>query len=548
MNFFALSSILIIITCSIGSILLFKESKRNSAILIWGFVTTLSAIWGIGSLIFSTTKNYNTAILGWQIGGIASILSPIVHHHFVLAYLNNIQKRTLILLYLGGLITLVYQFVFPEYFFGKLKFIFNQFYCVSFLKTDNFPYFIYYVLVHNILLLYSFALLIKTYKNCKKENQTRHKYMLLGSGIGWLGVHGDFLTTFNHNYYPHTNIALAIFPLIIAYAIIRHQLLDIKIVIRKSIVYTILITGLTIIYFGLSHLTEKLFQNILGYQSIFMSFGLATFIATIFMPLKHVIQNIIDYSFLKGKPAEIAEENERLREEASQKEKFKAVATLASGLAHEVKNPLTAIKTFTEYLPHKLDDKEFLQIFSKLVGKEVDRIDNLVQELLDFARPSASQFSPTNIHAVINETLDLLSSDLIKRGIKTDRTLSAEPSILMADKNQLKQVFLNLFMNAIDAMPHGGILRIETIIEGALTKPKTPNPKPQLIISISDTGCGIAKDDLKHIFDPFFTKKDGGTGLGLSIVKGIIENHGGKITCTSEIGKGTEFKIIFLAR
>ena len=130
---------------------------------------------------------------------------------------------------------------------------------------------------------------------------------------------------------------------------------------------------------------------------------MASLIALIFTPLKNKIQDLVDRSFFKATPMEISEQNEKL----------KAVATLASGLAHEIKNPLTPIKTFSEQLPSRLDDKEFLLKFSKIISKEVDRIDSLVQELLSFAKPSPPQLKPVNIHQLIEQILDLLNNDLI---------------------------------------------------------------------------------------------------------------------------------------
>ncbi|MCA9398880.1 MAG: hypothetical protein KC618_03955, partial [Candidatus Omnitrophica bacterium] len=276
---------------------------------------------------------------------------------------------------------------------------------------------------------------------------------------------------------------------------------------------------------------ERLFQNILGYKSILGSIIAALVIATVFTPLRNKIQKIFDRIFYQGTPEEISQQNELLRQEVAQAEKFKAVATLASGMAHEIKNPLTAIKTFSEYLRIKGEDPEFREKFSELVGKEVDRVDNLVHELLEFARPAPLTLKDTNIHKLLDETLEFLSSKLVKHNINTEKAFKSDIELIKADPNQLKQVFLNLFMNAIDAMEKGGTLTISTL---------NPNPST-LSISIKDTGCGIPKEDLKHIFDPFFTKKDNGTGLGLAISYGIIKEHHGDIKVKSKPNEGTEF-------
>ena len=209
---------------------------------------------------------------------------------------------------------------------------------------------------------------------------------------------------------------------------------------------------------------------------------------------------------------------------------MKTVAIMASGMAHEIKNPLTPIKTFSEQLPSHLDDKEFLLKFSKIIGKEVDRIDNLVQQLLNFAKPAPPQLKQVNIHQLIEQTLELLNNDLIRHKISLNTSFENKNILIRLDPQQIKQALLNIFLNAIDAMPEGGLLSVNT---------NTQSNK--LCMTITDTGNGINAEDINHIFDPFFSKKDHGTGLGLSITHEIIKNHNGKIFAESELGQGNCF-------
>jgi len=203
-------------------------------------------------------------------------------------------------------------------------------------------------------------------------------------------------------------------------------------------------------------------------------------------------------------------------------------------MAHEIKNPLTAIKTFCEYLPGKLEDKEFLKKFSRIVRNEVNRIDNIVHQLLEFAKPSPLALKDINAHELINNILEFLNNDFIKHKIKVIKEFNEgnlQP-LIRADSNQLRQAFLNIFLNSIDAMKTGGNLLI-----------KTKTPSNALEVIIQDTGPGINKKDLKHIFDPFYTKKDSGTGLGLSITQRIIVEHKGMISAESQDEAGTKFII-----
>lgn len=240
--------------------------------------------------------------------------------------------------------------------------------------------------------------------------------------------------------------------------------------------------------------------------------------------------SLICYAILKHQ----AQENELLRQEVAQTEKFKAIASLASCLAHEIKNPLSAITTFTEYLPQKTNDPIFLEQFSKTVPKEITRINSLMQELLTFAKPSPPQLQPINILDLLSSLLTLLQEQCLRQKINIIQNFNDNLlKTIHADPNQLKQALLNIILNAIDAMPNGGTLTISTSVK---------NPE-HYIIEISDTGHGIDTKDLPQIFEPFVTKKDKGTGLGLAITQGIIEKHNGNILVKSKLNQGTTFTI-----
>ena len=356
------------------------------------------------------------------------------------------------------------------------------------------------------------------------------KYIAIGFFIASFAS-VDYLPKFGIEIYPCGYIFFLIWIFIITYAIFKHQLMDINIVIRKGLVYSILITIFTLIYLTIVILTEKLFQGFLGYRSLPISIIFASIIALIFIPLKNRIQLLIDKLFLGKTPGQIAQENELLRQELMRSERLKTVATFASGMAHEIKNPLTAIRTFTEYLPQKKDDKEFLEKFSKIVGSEVEKIDGLVHQLLDYSKPAPLQLKEVDIHKLIDDTLELLNNQFIKYQIKIKKDYALD-SVLLVDPNQMKQVFLNLFLNAVEAMPKGGEITVRTSQEA-----------DKAIITIEDTGCGIPGKDLPHIFEPFYSTKEKGSGLGLSIVYNIIKEHKGTIEVSCIKGKGTGFII-----
>ncbi|MBI3252922.1 MAG: hypothetical protein HYZ52_06400 [Candidatus Omnitrophica bacterium] len=368
------------------------------------------------------------------------------------------------------------------------------------------------------------------------ENYQRFKYYALSIGIFVIAAM-DYLPKFNVPIYPFGYVFVGAFSSLITYAIVRHRLLDIDIIVRRGFIYSSLIFIMTAIYLFIILISERLFQSYLGYRSIVVALMASLFIALVFNPLRLRIQNTLDKYFFKMDPEKILRENELFKIEAQKQDRMKSVATLAAGMAHEIKNPLTSIKTFAEYLPYKHGDPEFREKFKRIVVDEVDRVNNIVQQLLDFSKPKELELRRQHLCPIIDDTLALLNKNLLEHRINVVKNYGADAELAL-DKNQLKQAFLNLFLNGIQAMPGGGTLTIST----SLTADSC------LLTTVSDTGCGIAEDQLPHIFDPFFTTKESGTGLGLSIVHGIIKEHGGKIEVESRSGKGTAFSVFLKNR
>jgi two-component system sensor histidine kinase AtoS len=217
-------------------------------------------------------------------------------------------------------------------------------------------------------------------------------------------------------------------------------------------------------------------------------------------------------------------------------ERIKEVGEIAVGLAHEIKNPLAGIKSSMEVLyDEAICSEEDRDVLRKVI-KEIRRIEMLLKDLLNFARPPKPQFSIIGINKILDATLELSVDKglLLKQGITLVRELDAGLPDTMADPMQVKQVFLNLILNAVEAMQNGGTLRVTTRYE---------EETHSITIEIADTGKGIGADSMDKIFQPFFTTKPRGTGLGLSISRRLIEEHGGTITVQSVPDRGTTFII-----
>ena len=272
------------------------------------------------------------------------------------------------------------------------------------------------------------------------------------------------------------------------------------------------------------------------------------------------------------------------QEELIRTEKLASIGRFAAGVAHEVGNPLGAILGYASILQKNGIDREESKDYLKRIEKEIERINRIVRELLDFSRPSKFEIHDVDLNKAVENTLSLISYQKNFKNVETRLELQPNLPMIKGDESQLSQVLINIILNGIDAMPKGGTLEIHTgeyVVEDVFPRwlhlpfarrrkgdpeeldyfhLRKADPLSSLLtkfskgdrlvrIRISDTGIGIKKEDLERIFDPFFTTKspDKGTGLGLSISLRIVESMGGEIKVESEIEKGTTFELYFPA-
>jgi len=224
----------------------------------------------------------------------------------------------------------------------------------------------------------------------------------------------------------------------------------------------------------------------------------------------------------------------RTTQRAIEAEELASIATLVAGLAHEIGTPMGVIQGHAKMLEAAVHDED-AQWRLKTIQEQITRISRIIQTLLNMARPRKAQRVPVSLEPLLETTLSFLSEKLARRGIRVDCTFRPVPSIA-GDPERLQQLFLNLFLNAADAMPDGGVLAVGLREAG----------DGEVQIHVADTGMGIPPEDLERIFAPFFTTKEAGegNGLGLMVCKGIISDHGGSIDLASAPGEGTQFEIL----
>jgi len=227
---------------------------------------------------------------------------------------------------------------------------------------------------------------------------------------------------------------------------------------------------------------------------------------------------------------------EKTQVQLLQAEKMASLGKLAAGVAHQLNNPLGGISLFTKLILEEYDLEEKIKDDLNRILKDTQRCSDTVKELLEFARQTSQFMKPCEINRAITRTLFLLENQALFQNIITENDLNPDLPAIKADVQQLNHMFMNIILNAAQAMEGKGTLTIKTSFN---------KDKDHVCIEISDTGPGIPEDIKSNIFEPFFTTKEEGkgTGLGLSIVYGIVENHKGSVQVTSETGKGTTFHI-----
>jgi len=215
-------------------------------------------------------------------------------------------------------------------------------------------------------------------------------------------------------------------------------------------------------------------------------------------------------------------------------ERLASLGRLAAGVAHEIRNPLSSIRGFAQYFVKRFHGQTEEEGYASVMVKEVDRLNRVITELLDFAGPKEPRREPRSLEDIADHALKLLAPDLAARKVEVFKEYEPGLPAVSVDRDQISQVFLNLLLNAIESMEGGGEIRLTL---------RRCGPPPAVLAAIADTGAGIPEDDLEKVFEPFFSRKRKGTGLGLAIVHQIIESHRGEIRVESGAGRGTTFRM-----
>jgi len=683
-----------IISCAITGtlsflfgIFVYLKNRSSNVNKMWMILNFSASLWSWSLFARELSLERTTALFFVRLCYVGAILIPAFFLHFVSSLVKQVRNKLIFFIYVLSLIFLIFDFT-PLFIKDVRPILSFRYYGTP---GIIFPLFVIFFIS---IAVYSHYILIKYFK--KSEGQTRNqiRYLLFATIIGFLGGGTTFLPNFNIEVFPFGFYLISIYVLITSYAIAKHRLMDINIVLKKGTTYALLMLLLFVPSSLLIILGQKFFYKEINYLFLAFIFSILLLVSIFFYKIKprtekvveqflfkkyydyretlgkfskvivsildlqslskRVIETItqtmgvenaslfllneekegyylfesknikIDSSLLpKGDPlpqylqkvgeiiireelikqdnipelknvvdkmslleAEvsipliskgqlvgminlshkfnkdiyshediellstlanqmaIAIENARLYEDLKRSKSYMrradrlaSLGTLTAGLAHEIRNPLVAIKTFTQLLPERFEDEEFRNHFTNIASAEVDRISSLITELLDFARPSDPKLESEDINSILDGMILLVSTETKKKQVNVVKSYSPNLPLVQIDREQIKQVFLNILLNAIEATPEDGSITVKT---RSFMK---PGGEPYIQIEFTDIGCGIPPEKLEEIFNPFFTTKSAGSGLGLSISHQIVEDHKGYIHVESELTKGSSFFI-----
>lgn len=533
MSFYSGSLLFTSLASLVLGIFVYLKGREKLPNVILALFSVAMALWCFGQFMGEVSDS-KELVLFWTREGIAgAIFLSVFFLHFVLSLIGRVtaEKKLLLFVYFSGVIFLLLDFT-PFFVKDVVPALGFRYYPAPGIV---YPFFALFIVA---CFCYGFWRLFQAYQVAIGARRNQFLYVLLASLIGFLGGITAFFPIWGINFPVLSHFSLPLYVLITIYAILKHKLLDISVIVREGLVYS----ALTVLFAGFYVLVilvaNYFFSSYVRFNPILAVFLVVFASVLVFQPIRDRVQNIVDRLFFMGEYRyqktinDLSVENKKLFYSLLRADKLASLGTLSAGMAHEIKNPLASLKAMTQVLDENIEDKDFIKKYQGVVERQIDRINGIVEKLLKFGQPQQLEVNEFDLNQVIEETLNLFDNQCQKTNIEIKKQMAQLPKI-NGDAEQIAQVFTNLILNAIQAMPQGGILTIKT----------SAKDSDLLAIEISDTGIGIPHDKIDKIFDPFYSTKEKGTGMGLAVAYRSVKEHQGDIQVESAPGKGTKFSI-----
>lgn len=526
MNFFAISSAIVFLS-SIALFLLIISYRKIPLHLIWALFNLVAAVWGLGSFIIATSHSSESANLGWKIAMIGIYFLPVSFYHTVYEISKLKRKAFLAVAYLQSAV-LVLLFLSGGIMVDEWKMYFGFYYIqTNIVFTMGF-------MLWFIISILGFYELYDTYDSLNGYEKIQAKYLFLGTLIGFIGGISVMLPVFGFKIYPFGNILIPVYTVIVTYAILKYQLLDIKVVLKKALFYSMGIALFSGAVIGMSLLSSWFVANIPGFQFWLVPTvtGIAAFIVgNIFWEKSKQIENALEIE---------KKSHQELRRINEVREEF-VLAT-----QHNLRTPISIIKGYLAAMQDMLKGKDFKkEEMGDYLEKSIvsaNRLSHLANELLGITQmeieKDSLKLNPIDVKGIIMEIIEELESEISEKNFIVAILPAGKWETLEVDAGKIRTAFFNLIDNAFKYTKEGGKISISG------TKVKN-----FFQISIKDTGIGIDSSAVNNIFDEYFAKgKKGpgldavGRGVGLHMVASIIKEHRGRVYAKSEgRNKGSEF-------
>lgn len=497
------SGCLVAFSVLFGVLVLLKSAKKKLG-WVWFLFSLSVAAWGVGGVLISLERSPQSALAIWRFSyafGV-NLIAPLFFH-FVSIFIDDENKNSLLLNYI---ITVVFCLCTPfAIFFSGTRLAFGSIYWV----TPGWMGLLFCLWWHS-LVVWSHVKLVQGYKRADPAKRNQIKYFFLATAVGFGGGLTEFFPMWGINWYPWGSLLVTVYPFIMGYAMLKYQLMDVRIFIRRAILLVVVYVFLLLLSVPILFFINNRIQS--NPADSFGSLMLGAFAVSLIVSIGPIVYAyFIRHSYwLRGYSTQ--------------------------GLAHELKGPLGSIQGAVELLlgemgQSKTNKKRALE-YVEIIQRNSERISGNVTNLLQLAKAKESddhvERNPIDLQRVVKTVIDQYRSQAQAKKIKL--VFSGEPVTILANEMQLSQVVSNILSNAIKFSSHG---TIRVILE------KNGGP---VTCSVQDQGRGLSKKDLKKIFDRFYQVDSGvsGSGIGLTIAKAWVEAHGGKIWAESEgMGKGT---------